>query len=408
MKTLLSGIIVLLITLSACNTCNKTISKPENITVAAYYFPNYHIRDKGHLPISRQPYLDNKSEWELVRNAKPRFEGHRQPNVPAWGYTDEKNPAVMAMKIDAAADNGVNVFIFDWYNYNGRPFLHQCLDEGFLKARNTGRIKFALMWANHNWMDLYPYTVGTPRDFMYPGAVTSEAFDKIGNDIVRDYFTKSNYWLIDGKAYFSIYDIQRFINGFGSVEATKQAMFNLSEKAVKAGLKGVHWNLVAWGNPILPGSNVPVKYDELIKILGFNSATSYVWIHHVSLDKEVQDYNDIRPKYFAYWDKVKTEYSVPYYPNVSMGWDASPRTNQDKEWSSKFGYPYTGVINNNTPANFKEALLQTKNKLLADPKGPRILNINSWNEWTEGSYLEPDTVNAMKYLEAVKEVFKSN
>jgi hypothetical protein len=30
---------------------------------------------------------------------------------------------------------------------------------------------------------------------------------------------------------------------------------------------------------------------------------------------------------------------------------------------------------------------------------------NCWNEWTEGSYLEPDTVNGLKYLEAVRAVF---
>ena len=46
-----------------------------------------------------------------------------------------------------------------------------------------------------------------------------------------------------------------------------------------------------------------------------------------------------------------------------------------------------------------------KHRLLAQKSGPRILNINCWNEWTEGSYLEPDTVNGMKYLEAVRDVF---
>ena len=40
-----------------------------------------------------------------------------------------------------------------------------------------------------------------------------------------------------------------------------------------------------------------------------------------------------------------------------------------------------------------------------NPAGPRSLNINCWNELTEGSYLEPDGVNGMKYLEAVREVF---
>ena len=47
----------------------------------------------------------------------------------------------------------------------------------------------------------------------------------------------------------------------------------------------------------------------------------------------------------------------------------------------------------------------TKDRLLADPDGPRILNINCWNEWTEGSYLEPDSTHGMKYLEAVRDVF---
>jgi len=37
--------------------------------------------------------------------------------------------------------------------------------------------------------------------------------------------------------------------------------------------------------------------------------------------------------------------------------------------------------------------------------GLRILNLNCWNEWTEGSYLEPDTAHGTAYLDAVKAVF---
>jgi hypothetical protein len=49
---------------------------------------------------------------------------------------------------------------------------------------------------------------------------------------------------------------------------------------------------------------------------------------------------------------------------------------------------------------------RTSVKSLADPRGPRILTINSWNEWTEGSYLEPDARNSTGYLEAIKQVFR--
>lgn len=48
----------------------------------------------------------------------------------------------------------------------------------------------------------------------------------------------------------------------------------------------------------------------------------------------------------------------------------------------------------------------TKARLEGMPAGDRILNINSWNEWTEGSYLEPDMINGMKYLEAIRKVFR--
>ena len=36
----------------------------------------------------------------------------------------------------------------------------------------------------------------------------------------------------------------------------------------------------------------------------------------------------------------------------------------------------------------------------------KILTINAWNEWTEGSYLLPDTVNGTAHLEAIQNIFR--
>lgn len=386
----------------ACSSPKKEkVEDPNQIFVAAYYFPNYHTGDAR----NDKNMGENWAEWELVKAAQPRFPNHQQPKVPAWGFVDEKDPKVMAKKIEAAASHGIDCFIFDWYMYDDGPFLNRCIDEGFLKAPNCDSIQFALMWANHDWVNIHPYTRGAEQKLLYPGKVSPERFEEIGDFVIHKYFTRPNYWKIDGKPYFSIYDVKKFVESFGSLEATKAAMERMDEKAVRAGLKGIHWNLVAWGNPILPVENAPADTPALIKALRFNSATSYVWIHHTALPETQTDYNWVRDRYFEHWEKAKTDYGVPYFPNVTMGWDPSPRCDLNSEWAN-VGYPFMNTIGNNTPENFKTALQQVKEKLLADPAGPRILNINCWNEWTEGSYLEPDTIHGMKYLEAVREVFR--
>ena len=69
------------------------------------------------------------SEWELVKAARPRFPGHHQPNVPLWGYTDESDPKAMEQKIAAAADYGIDAFLFDWYYYNDGPTKRRLLSK---------------------------------------------------------------------------------------------------------------------------------------------------------------------------------------------------------------------------------------------------------------------------------------
>ena len=371
----------------------------SDITVASYYFGNYHPGDSRNAKTKGPEW----SEWELVKAARPRFPGHQQPKVPLWGCQDESDPAVMAKKIDAASDYGVGAFIFDWYHYNDGPFLERPLDQGFLRAPNKARIKFALMWANHDWTDIHPYRRGEPQRVLCPGLVAPGAFGKICDHVIADYFLQPSYWRLDGRPYFSFYDLTKLLENFGSVAATRAALDAFRDKAKAAGLPGLHLNAVVWGCPILPGEKKPADAPRLVRDLGFDSVTSYVWVHHVSLPTLTTDYNHVRDEYFKYWNRTETIFDLPYYPNVTMGWDSSPRAAQDQAFGN-FGYPFTNTIGNNTPENFRAALEMTKRRLLAKRGGPRILNINCWNEWTEGSYLEPDTVTGMRYLEAVRDV----
>jgi len=131
----------------------------------------------------------------------------------------------------------------------------------------------------------------------------------------------------------------------------------------------------------------------------------YTWVHHDVLpDFPATEYAKARDRYMVYFDSTQKHLTEPYFPNASMGWDPTPRTDQTQPWENG-SYPYTAVIVGNTPAAFREAMRIIRDRLLAAPTRPKIVTINSWNEWTEGSYLEPDTVHGLAYLEAVKEIF---
>jgi hypothetical protein len=104
------------------------------------------------------------------------------------------------------------------------------------------------------------------------------------------------------------------------------------------------------------------------------------------------------------WEEFVSKFSLPYYPNVTMGWDASPRTCQTDRFV-RWNYPFTAVLLGNTTQAFKESLNQMKAFLDSHPSCNKTFTINAWNEWTEGSYLEPDTINGMGYLEAIRDVF---
>ena len=372
----------------------------QKITVAAYYFGNYHPGDPRNTKVKGEDW----SEWELVKQAKPRFPGHQQPSVPLWGYTDESDPKAMEQKIAAAADHGVDAFIFDWYYYNDGPFLDGAIDGGYLHAQINSRVKFALMWATHDWIEIHPYKLGNPQPVLYPGKVTPENFDKICDLIIHRYFLQPSYLKVDGKPYFSFYELSKLLDNFGAVEATRAALDKFRAKAVAAGLKGIHLNAVVWGQPILPGEQKPLDAAQLVKDLGFDSVTSYVWIHHVGLPQQQTDYDYVRDAYFRYWNEADHKFSLPYFPNATVGWDSSPRAFQGDKFGD-FGYPFMNTIGGNTPDKFKEALEMMKLRLLAKPNGPRMLNINCWNEWTEGSHLEPETRFGLKYLEAIRDVF---
>lgn len=368
---------------------------------AVYYFPNFHVD-------SRNEAVHGKgwTEWELMKHAGARFPGHMQPKIPAWGYEDEADPAVMAKKIDAAADHGLDAFIFDWYWYEG-PFLERALNEGFLGAPNRSRMKFALMWANHDWKNFHPGNRDTGNyKITFPWTTRKDTIPYVWDYLIEHYLTQPNYWKINGKPYFSIYAISRFISQMGGVEDAAEVLEDFRARAKAAGLTGLHLNAV--GLDMLDRSpQSAARHDQVIKA-GFDSCTSYNCV--CLSEKWMQefprvDFQEMADDYIEVAKKTMQALPFPFYPVITTGWDPSPRTIQSEVYDPTPCYPWMAVMES-SPEKLADATRKTAELLMTRPADERIMFFNAWNEWTEGSYLEPDNFYGMKMLEAVRDALK--
>jgi hypothetical protein len=186
----------------------------QKYDVAAYIWPSYTGDDQR----SRIFWPEGIGEWQSVKDAVKKFPGHSWPRKPLWGYVNEADPCVMAMEINCAADNGVNVFIYDWYWYDGRPFLEGCLNDGYLKAKNNDRVKFYLMWANHDAGTLWDKRLSDDnKEIVWRGAVKADDFDYVCDRLIDKYFHHPSYYIINDCPVFMIYDIANLVGGLGGL-----------------------------------------------------------------------------------------------------------------------------------------------------------------------------------------------
>ncbi len=364
---------------------------PQSIDVAVFVWPSY----TGDEPRSRMFWPEGIGEWQSVKNFNANSDyWHR---TPLWGYVNEADPYVMQMEIDAAADHGVNVFIYDWYWFDNRPFLEQCLDNGFLKAKNNSRLSFYLMWANHdannvwniNLADDYGSTV------VWGGAVNRTQFEIICHRVIEKYFSQPNYYKIDGKPVFMIYELGNLIDGLGGAEAARKALDWFRAETIKAGFPGLHLQATAWRKNGTNLSGVDAQGGlsrAQFDALAFDSITHYQFVHFTNMNRP---YKEILVDVQAEWKKIDSNYPMPYFPHVSIGWDNNPRFRRFRDYRCQ----------ENTPDEFEKALRMAKEYVLAHPKQAPLVTLNSWNEWTETSYLQPDSLHGYGYLEAVKRVF---
>lgn len=354
--------------------------------IGVYYWSNWHPNKEN----------DEKrgkgwTEWEYTKRAIPRFAGHEQPRYPIWGYLDDSKVETVAHQIQIAHEYGIDGFIFD---YSYRPDRsHEELDA-FLAAPNTSLLKFCFMECGN-----------VPEDM-----------DAYFDNVIEKYFSRENYWRIDSGLYYSIYELDKYIKAAGSVEALAESFRRFREKTRAAGLGEINLVGIEWG---LQNEKLNEEPNGIAKKLGLNAITSYIWAHNRLPAWPHGTYHEWAKLGYDAMKTIDAQFSIPYYYHVSAGWDNSPRCPETMMYEEGgplmyhtlsgeyeiFHKPYfSTIITDDTPEEFKLALKAVKK--ISEEAGRSFITINAWNEWTEGSYLEPDSRYGLGKLEAIKEIFR--
>ncbi|MBC7328903.1 glycoside hydrolase family 99-like domain-containing protein [bacterium] len=315
---------------------------PSDWEIGVYYFPGW----------------PSASNWLPVKNWGRK---------PLLGFYKEGEPYVMDWQIKWALEHGITFFIFDWYWVQGSRMLEHALHNGFLKSRYGKLMKFSLLWANHN----------PPKTSSIPDLINLTRF------CIDNYFHLPNYLKIDGKPTLFIFTPRQLTNDLG-VEGVKEGFEKMRELCRQEGLNGL----------FIIGCMHDSDWDlRIMKEEGYDAVTgyNYPWAGAGPTDKRAS-YEDMINGFARIWQGIADKGYDLIVP-TSPGWDPRPWHGQN-----------TLVRTNSTPSLFEKHLREAKD--FVEKRGLRkIVVIEAWNEWGEGSYIEPSREWGFAYLDAVRDVF---
>lgn len=313
------------------------------------------------------PGWNTASAWARI---KPYPE--RQPLL---GWYREELPEVADWQIKWAVEHGINFFLYDWYWDRGHRHHEHGLHSALFQAKYQNLIKFCLLYANHNG----------------PGSHSAEDFEAMTRFWLENYFKRPNYLKIDGKPVVVMFAPMNPPRDMGGNAAVKASFESMRAKCREAGVGGLY--LVACLPP-------DTSRMEAVKEMGYDAVSAYNW---PSLNMSPEEKTARRAPfascaegYVKAWSDFAAAGAPKLIPPVSGGWDARP-------WHGEGTLVRTG----RTPEAFRKHLEDCKRFLDTQEQDPklRMLFVEAWNEWGEGSYIEPHREHGFGYLEAIRQVF---
>lgn len=370
----------------------------KGVKVIPFYFPQFHA-----IPENDEWWGKGFTDWVNVRKARPKFQGHYQPRVPLGSnYYDESRKEVIRWQIDLAKKYGLYGFCHYHYWFDGKQLLET--PTNIVIESKELDFPFCLAWANETW---------------------SRRWDGLDHDILQlqthdpdesKWLAHFNYLIkawsderaikIDGKPVFVIYRPHKI------VEIGRMFEF-WRKKANEHGLKGIYF--IAVKQQEYPSEDVFKYFDAVLQFQPFEAmlspdfqgpellhsrylrplvklphwAKKILWLLWAAVF-ERQNFYD----YDSVWRQILKEKTVAgktTFPGAFADWDNTAR------------YGKRAIIFKGTgPERFEFWFQQLVQKVAEKPIERQFIFFNAWNEWAEGTYLEPDEKYKYQFLEAVK------
>lgn len=350
--------------------------KLTNVKLIAFYLPQFH-------PIAENNkwWGEGFTEWNNVASAKKMFEAHYQPRIPErLGFYDLRLSEIQEKQQELAIQFGIDVFCYYMYFFDGKRLLELPLEK-MLTNKNINQ-KFCICWANETWTRNWD---GMASEILMPQNYEESAEAEFIRTTSR-YMNDVRYFKHNGKPVFIIYrlaDIPNYKSWIRRCRAGWEA----------AGIPNVHFCAVKFHDNKLGNSPKDLGLDAFVDFPP----------HGVNVNKVNEDQiglsNDFSGLIYSYESVLSSHIQSVWANNnenihrgIMLGWDNTARRGREAH-----------ICHGASPMRFRFWLSNLiANAHSKNPDGESLIFINAWNEWAEGTYLEPDRKNGLSYLEAVR------
>jgi hypothetical protein len=201
---------------------------------------------------------------------------------------------------------------------------------------------------------------------------------------IENYFRRPEYYRIADKPVVIIFSPHNLKTDLGGAAGVNQVFAAMREECRQAGLPGLYLAACVGNIHQVDGED----YDAI---------TAYNWPGLGAGGEKQAPFATLVEAYHRQWLQFLEKGRLPLMLPICGGWDSRP-------WHGDAALARFG----RTPELFKQHLRDAKNLLDTHPARTNLLKailIEAWNEWGEGSYIEPHKEYGFEYLDAIRELF---